>query len=423
MKNGKQPYKAVAATPRRCYGIIHSMKILFTRFPLESTFGGAEVQVLSLMEGLLKRGHAVAFLGSCPTLLEECKKRNIPSAELDIGSPPVTKWNAISFYWRKKKMSRLLKEAIQQFSGLDAVIMLSLSEKLLLTPLLQYSNTRVFWLEHDRVGRWLKQNPWLHKLRELSKKVTTIVVSELSKKIYVKLGWPTEKVIAIPNGIDPDRFSTNQKLKTNSLRPAFAPASAGEQGYGRQENQKLHIGCVSRLTQDKGVDLLIEIAKDFPDTQLTIVGTGRDEKSIKLKANSLRQGYGRQENQKLINIVPRVEDLGKFYSSLDVLVLPSREHDPFGLVAAEAMMLGVPVVVTDACGIADYLANGKDAVIVKADSAQALKEGIKAALSSSSLGEDGKHAAMEKFTVERMVDEYEMQIRNTKSEIRNKHKI
>lgn len=86
-------------------------------------------------------------------------------------------------------------------------------------------------------------------------------------------------------------------------------------------------------------------------------------------------------------------------------------------------MLGVPVVVTDACGIADYLANGKDAVIVKADSAQALKEGIKAALSSSSLGEDGKHAAMEKFTVERMVDEYEMQIRNTKSEIRNKHKI
>ncbi|MFH1670301.1 MAG: glycosyltransferase family 4 protein [Patescibacteria group bacterium] len=370
------------------------MKTLFTRFPLESTFGGAEVQVLSLMEGLMKRGHAVAFLGSCPTLLEECKKRNIPSAKLDIGPPPVTKWSAISFLWRKKKMQHQLQTAIKQFSDLDAVIMLSLSEKLLLTPLLQYSNTRVFWLEHDRVGRWLKQNPRLPNLKGLSKHVTTIVVSNLSKKIYEELGWPAEKVVAIPNGIDPHRFN----YKKNS------PLPVGE-GLGERAKNKtktIHIGCVSRLTHDKGVDLLIEAVKELPDVQLTIIGTGREEKLISKSANtsaSLSTG-------KLISLLPHVEDLGSFYSSLDVLVLPSREHDPFGLVAAEAMTFGVPVVVTDACGIADYLENGKDAVIVKANSTQALKEGIEQALASKTMGEEGQKTAMEKFAAEKMVDRY-----------------
>ncbi|MBU0766861.1 glycosyltransferase family 4 protein [Patescibacteria group bacterium] len=361
------------------------MKILFTRFPLESTYGGAEVQVLSLMEGLMKRGHAVTFLGSCPTLLEECKKRNIPSVELHIGPPPVTKWSALSFFWRKKKMSRLLKEAVQQFHDLDAIIMLSLTEKLLLTPFLvnqkpETSNQKlnVFWLEHDRVGRWLAKNPWLPKLKALSNKVTTIVVSELSKKIYVNLGWSEEKIIAIPNGIDPNRFS-----KSRSPSPSPSPSP--------------HIGCISRLTPDKGVDLLIEAVKELPNVQLTIVGTGRDEKAIKQKTS----------NQKLVTIIPRVEDLGNFYNSLDVLVLPSREHDPFGLVAAEAMMLGVPVVVTDACGIADYLENGKDAVIVKAGSADALKEGIEKCISSENIAKEGQKTAMEKFTVEKMIDKYE----------------
>ncbi|MCF7844961.1 MAG: GNAT family N-acetyltransferase [Kiritimatiellales bacterium] len=379
------------------------MKILFTRFPLESTFGGAEVQVLSLMEGLLKRGHAVAFLGSCPTLLGECKKRNIPSAELDIGPPPVTKWSAISFMWRKNKMSHLLKTAIKQFHDLDAVIMLSLSEKLLLTPLLTPSpspSPSPIWLEHDRVGRWLSKNPWLKNLKALSTKVTTIVVSELSKKIYVKLGWPEDKVITIPNGIDPQRFTDKQSPPLPAC-PSEATKERRRVGEGpgeradKKTTNNKHIGCISRLTHDKGIDLLIQAVNELPNTQLTIVGSGREAQHISRSVNDQ------------ISLMSHIEDLGSFYSSLSVLVLPSREHDPFGLVAAEAMMLGVPVVVTDACGISDYLENGKDAIIVKANSSSSLKKGIEQALASKTIGEEGRKTAMEKFTLNKMVDKYE----------------
>jgi len=302
-------------------------------------------------------------------------------------------------------MQRLLQTAIEQFHDLDAVIMLSLSEKLLLTPLLTNRSivncqlSIVNWLEHDKVGRWLEKSPWLPKLKDLSNKVTTIVVSELSKKIYVGLGWPEEKVIAIPNGIDPTRFSSKEDYK---LQATSYPSR-----LGRAETDKLHIGCVSRLTHDKGVDLLIEAVKEIPDVHLTIVGTGREEKLISQSANTSTP----LSTGKLISLVPHVKNLGNFYNSIDLLVLPSREHDPFGLVAAEAMMLGVPVVVTDACGIADYLENGKDAVVVKAGSVQALKEGITMLLSSEEkrreIGQKGEEIAMEKFTVEGMVDKYQ----------------
>ena len=77
------------------------MNILFTRFPLESRYGGAEVQTLSLMNGLQEKGHTISFLGSCPTLLERCASISVPVQKLLIGPPPVSFKLALSFFWRK----------------------------------------------------------------------------------------------------------------------------------------------------------------------------------------------------------------------------------------------------------------------------------------------------------------------------------
>jgi hypothetical protein len=187
------------------YAILAPMRILFTRFPLESAFGGAEIQTLSLMEGLMKRGHAAAFLGSCPALLEECHKRGLISAELLIGKPPVTKWNAISFAWRKHAMKKKLEAAINEFGTLDVICMLSLSEKLLLTDAATEKGIKVIWIEHDRVGRWLSKNPWLPMLIKQSKRVMTVPVSHLSGKLYEQLGWDAATIKPIADGIDTER--------------------------------------------------------------------------------------------------------------------------------------------------------------------------------------------------------------------------
>ncbi len=375
------------------------MRLLFTRFPLESAFGGAEIQTLSLMKGLSGRGHAVAFLGSCPILIEETAKLKLPHAKLLIGPPPVTKWNALSFLWRKQKMKERLALALTSFDRIDAIIMISLSEKLLLTEVAVRRGIRVFWMEHDRVGPWLSKNPWLSTLRKLSGTVTTVCVSELSRKIYIDLRWEPDSVVAIANGVDRKRFDATAAHQKPSPQPPSPLLGRGG---------LLHVGCIARLSPEKGVDVLIQAVGTMPNVQLTIVGTGPDEGYLRKLATNIHDAE--MQSAERIRILPRADDLGSFYRSLDALILPSRENDPFGLVTAEAMLCGTPVIVTDQCGIAGYLESGKDAIVVKANSEEALRQGITQLLNTalrSRLSEEGKRTAEQKFSLETMLRNYE----------------
>ncbi len=359
------------------------VRILFTRFPLESTFGGAEIQTLSLMEGLRAAGHEVGFLGSCPTLLSACAERDIPTMKLDIGEPPVTKCGALSFLWRKRKMKKLLLQELDtRRSTFDTIVMLSLSEKILVTEEADRLGARVLWIEHDRVGPWLTKNPWLPALRRAAAHATTVCVSNLSRRTYLGLGWPVKRTVAIPNGIDLARFPAREQEPKNAVP---------------------RIGCVARLSPEKGVDVLIDAAAPLLGAIVSIVGKGGEEEKLR----ALIKERGARDR---IGIKPAEENLPAFYRNLDLFVLPSSDHDPFGLVAAEAMATGVATIVTDACGIADELTDGKDALVVKAGDAAALRGAIDSLLKNPAkrieIAEAGKRTATERFGAEVMLQRY-----------------
>lgn len=366
------------------------MRILFTRFPLESRYGGAEVQTMSLMQGLLTRKHGVAFLGSCQTLLKLCWDEGILAAELAIGDPPVTKWGALSFLWRKKVVQKSLCAAVEEFGPIDAIVMLSMTEKLLFTPFALKRGIRVLWVEHDRVGRWLIKNPWLPMLRRASEGATVVTVSELSRTIYVEqLGFAPERVVAIGNGIDPRHLE-------------------GEGDYPRPERTLLHVGTVARLSRDKGVDLLMKAIADLPGVTLDIVPTGEkgsDEPAVRALAAEVNAG-----GERIRFLSPSATGMGAFYQSLDVFVLPSRQHDPCPLAPMEALWMGTPVIMTDVCGTAGYLKNGEEALVVPAGSVPALKDALQKMQNQTfrqTLAHRGKCAARERFSLEKMVDAYQ----------------
>jgi glycosyltransferase involved in cell wall biosynthesis len=229
----------------------------------------------------------------------------------------------------------------------------------------------------------------------LSKIATTIVVSDLSKKIYEKLGY--ENVVAIPNGIDVSRLQSSHQV------------------HGTMNHELFHIGTIARLSKDKGIDVLIDAVKDLSNIQVSIVGTGPEERSLQLATCPPGQWPDRTGNLPHITITPHIDELASFYTSLDLFVLPSREHDPFGLVAGEAMMMGVPVVVTDACGIASYLTDGENAVVIPAGSTTALQDAIRTLMNKRELlhriADNGKRAAESQFSMEEMVKRYEKVLR------------
>ncbi|MFT5223341.1 MAG: glycosyltransferase involved in cell wall biosynthesis [Glaciecola sp.] len=100
-----------------------------------------------------------------------------------------------------------------------------------------------------------------------------------------------------------------------------------------------------RLTAVKGIDVLLGAAPSIvhahPDVTIVIAGTG--ERRGELEAQAAAAGV--TDHVRFIGFQTR-RDLAGWYSAADVLVGPSRSEG-FGLVFAEALATGCPVVVSD----------------------------------------------------------------------------
>jgi glycosyltransferase involved in cell wall biosynthesis len=360
------------------------VKILFTRFPLESIpDGGAERQVISLATGLADKGHAVSFAGSCDALHTSFRKAKLPVVDLDIGPPPVSKFAIARFMLKKKKMKRDLEATLAGFKKLDVIVMLSLTEKLLLTDVAAKKGITVVWIEHDPVGRWLKKNPWLKLLKKQAAYATTVTVSDLSRDQYLDMDWSPKKTVAIPNGIDDAWF----REKANDKEPG----------------NTLHLGYVGRLAEEKGVDLLLRAMADEPHATLDIVGDGPQKHALEKRAHRLGLDHR-------VRFLGRRKDVAQFYRQIHALVLPSRTLDPFGMVVAEAMAMGVPCLITERCGIASCLQAARDVVVVQPDGVRALLIGIKELRNPekfTSMKKRVKKTAKQQFSLSTMVDRYE----------------
>ena len=93
-----------------------------------------------------------------------------------------------------------------------------------------------------------------------------------------------------------------------------------------------------------------------------------------------------------IGAVPRAE-LRKHYSQASVLVLPSIQ-DGFGLVQAQAMACGVPVIATENTGAADLFTDGVEGFIVPIRDARAIREKILALYENPATREEMGEAAL-----------------------------
>lgn len=105
---------------------------------------------------------------------------------------------------------------------------------------------------------------------------------------------------------------------------------------------------VGRLIELKRVDVLIEALAelDRTDIELRVVGTGPLEASLQAQATQLLPGRVKWLGRQPMSAVPALIAEG------DCLVLPSR-HDGWGAVVSEALMVGTPVICSDACGSAE----------------------------------------------------------------------
>jgi len=175
----------------------------------------------------------------------------------------------------------------------------------------------------------------------------------------------------------------------------------------RPAGARLVIGTSARIHPTKRLDLLIDAIKrahrSLPPYVLRIAG-GVDGGCTDHATDLRRQSAGLP-----IEWLGDVDDVAGFLRELDLFVLVA---EPAGCPNAslEAMAAGLPVVATDAGGMAEQVEPGVTGLLVgRADVegfAAAVLEAASDPIRRAAWGEAGRRRAAEKFSLERMVADY-----------------
>jgi glycosyltransferase involved in cell wall biosynthesis len=116
-------------------------------------------------------------------------------------------------------------------------------------------------------------------------------------------------------------------------------------------SNKVGIIYIGRCAPEKGVDILLRALKLLQalDWDLTIIGDGVSKGALVQLANEL----GLAERIHFLGVMPNRLAL-QYLMASDLFVLPSRQ-DGWGSVVNEALMCGVPVICSSACGAKDLV--------------------------------------------------------------------
>lgn len=139
----------------------------------------------------------------------------------------------------------------------------------------------------------------------------------------------------------------------------------------KRPGKPVHFGLLGGMdTNVKGIDLLLHACAGLKDDfVLHIGGIGKFLETYKILANHL--GIG---NKCIFHGFVEHSRVPDFMSQLHFFVSASRS-ETFGMVMAEAMASGLPVVATDSGG-SGSLIKPENGILVSADSAEALTDGI-----------------------------------------------
>jgi glycosyltransferase involved in cell wall biosynthesis len=343
--------------------------------------GGGERYMETLVRGLKKKGWDFTLVSSSKALLSVFKKNAWPSHAVFGGFEPVTKLGVVLFMVTAPVfllLHALLLVWFRFVRKTETIICLSMTEKLLVTPMATALKMRVIWMEHLLPGRAVTMNPYRNLLLRHAAEADIVTVSETAERALTEAGYPENRIRIISPGA---------RIPARPSGPNDAPI----------------IGFVARLHREKGVmsliDAFTEVVKHVPDARLEIYGEG-EERELLEKTVAMRLLDSR------VTFHGWIDSREGFSRGFRLLAVPS-EKESFGMAALEAMAEGLPVVGTRVGGLSEVIEDKVTGLLVPSGDPEALAATIVRLLEDPALcrtlGEAGYARAKDRYSNERFL--------------------
>jgi glycosyltransferase involved in cell wall biosynthesis len=248
----------------------------------------------------------------------------------------------------------------------------------------------VTWCVDPANTRWKKLFPLFRP--------SLIRILEMARKI----------VLIGPNLLEHSPTLQPYQQKCDVIPLAYSHVKGSEpMSTGRKLNRaRPTILFVGKLRKYKGVEYLIRALQHIPEVLLRVVGNGEELSNLRKIANKL----GVDSRVTFLVDVPN-EHLPVEYKNANIFVLPSIDaSEAFGIVQAEAMSYGLPVINTNLqSGVPFVSLNGVTGVTVPPRDPVALAAAIKRLCDEPIFYENCSRNALQRaklFTEENMIEKY-----------------
>lgn len=331
------------------------MKILLVTSFFSPVHGGSAEVPYQLSKHMARKGHEVTIYTSDYKLSPEY----INSAP-EVNIYPFKTWLSWVKFHVTPGMVKSIKENIAHFDVIHMhnyytfqnIVVHYYARKNRIPYVLQAHGSVATFFQRGMLKRVFS---WLWGNRILKDAAKLIAVTAIEAGQYQSMGASSDKIEVVPHGIDSAEFED------------LPPRGEFRREYGFDENHKL-ILYLGRIDKIKGLALLAKafsgLLKELSNARLVIVGPD-DGYLPELKRLIKRL----MMEEKVLFTGPLYgKDKLEAYVDADIYVLPSF-YEIFGITVLEAIACGTPVIVTDRCGIAEWI-NGKAGLVVPHDKDQ-----------------------------------------------------
>ena len=242
----------------------------------------------------------------------------------------------------------------------------------------------------ERYTRWrLAQALWLAR-----RSAATVGVSLGVRDHLLSLGFPADRCIAIPNGVELARFRAAPARPWQAREDAILMASR----FGRQKDHATLLRALA-LLQSKGL---------MP--RLALAGGGKQRQRRAMEA--LARGLGLDAQ---VNFLGQVADMPELLARQRIFVLCTH-YEGMPLALVEAMAAGCACIGSDVVGVREVISHGRTGLLVPEGDAQALADALETLLTqpgrAEALGRAACEEAEREFDVSRMHARYETLLRD-----------